>query len=226
MNKELLITLPKRGLKVIPPQETQQNMARAQAGEVVRWSDSEKARLKLLVSCPILAKRYPDPSIGREFMDEVDYEWRSELLTMSYEMSEDIVQNWNKINSEKDIAVILFGSVAKGLVKKPYSTSPSNIDMAVIGNISDCERESLFDLIRPKRQVIQQRILSQCPYLEYEDKDPNPGNVGVIIQDLSKLTKKKYAPTIGYIASGACTLYDPSGIWSNLEQNAIGCAKR
>jgi predicted nucleotidyltransferase len=221
MSKELLITLPKRGLRVIPPAETRQNMTRARTGEKVSWSAAEKARLLMLRDCNILAKRYPKREDGKRFMEEVNYEWREELFEMSKELSSEIVLSWNRIAPEKDIAVVLFGSVAKGLVKEPHSINPSNIDMAVIGRISQTEKEALFDMIRPKRKAIQQRILSRCPYIDFDSEDPNPGNAGVIIQDVSKLKKNGYEPTIRYIASGAFAMHDPANIWSEIERQAI-----
>jgi hypothetical protein len=221
MSKEFLITLPKRGIRVIPPAETRQNMERARAGETVLWSDEEKARLLMMRDCNILAKRYPTKPEGETFMQEVNYEWRDELQAMAGEVTEDIVENWKQVAPHKDIAVLLFGSVAKGLVKQPHSTDPSNIDMAVIGNITDAERTELFDLIRPKRKTIQQRILSRCPYLDYEGNGANPGNVGVMIQDVSKLEKDGFEPARRYVASGAFALHDPAGIWTRIESRAI-----
>lgn len=219
MSKEMLITLPRRGLKIIPPQETQQNMLRARAGEVVHWSDNEKKRLKLMINCSILAKRYPNPQDGKDFMQQVNYEWRKELLEMAHEATDEIVNQWQTINPNKNIAVLLYGSVAKGLVKNPDNPDPSNIDMAVIGDITSEERNLLFDAIRPKRENIQNRILSNCPIINSDEQ--NPGNLGISVQATEKLISNNFGQARGYITAGVKTLYDPSGTWQKIEQDAL-----
>lgn len=215
----MLITLPRRGLRVIPPQETQQNMLRARAGEIVRWSDNEKRRLKLMINCSILEKRYPTPQAGEDFMQQVNYEWGEELLGMANEATEEIVNQWQKINPNKNIAVLLYGSVAKGLVKTPDNPDPSNIDMAVIGDINSAERNLLFDAIRPKREEIQNRILNNCPIVDSDEQ--NPGNLGIAIQATSKLTNNNFGQARGYITAGAKILHDSAGIWQKIEQDAL-----
>ncbi|MCL5970090.1 MAG: hypothetical protein M1450_01135, partial [Patescibacteria group bacterium] len=74
--------------------------------------------------CGILAKRYPKPEQGRKFMESVDYERRKELLEKAVHLSESIVASWKEINPDKPIAIILFGSVAKGLVKQTQNPDP------------------------------------------------------------------------------------------------------
>lgn len=222
MSKELLISLPKRGIRVIPPQETRDNMQRARLGEVVSWSQDEKIRLRQIINCGILAKRYPTAADGKRFMEEVDYAWRAQLENMAEELTCGIVLKWHQINQKKDIAVVLFGSVAKGLVRKPDHPDPSNIDLAVIGNFSPEERADLFDAIRPMRRDVQKRIISKCP--KVETCDTNPGNAGIFIQDADKLSKDHYEPALRYIASNAYALYDPGGIWKQIEKEAISSA--
>lgn len=219
MNREMLITLPRRGLRVIPPPETQDNMRKARAGQIVSWSDEEKKRLKLLTHCSILTKRYPTPQDGQRFMQGVNYEWGKELLGMAHETTDEIVSQWNTINPHTDIAVLLYGSITKGLVKNPDNPDPSNIDIAVIGNIGFAEREELFDAIRPKREEIRERILSKCPAVH--SREPNPGNVGVIIQHTDKLAINNFGQARTYITAGARALYDPSGLWQRLEEEAL-----
>lgn len=219
-----LITIPQRGLKIIPPEETQKKMQMAKQGiKVEPYSEEEKYRLKKMINCRILKRRYPTKEDGQAFMKDVDLEWRDQLLDMAYELTETIVQSWRKINTNSDIAVLLYGSVAKGLTKKPTHEDPSNIDMAVIGNIGDCERLDLYDAIRPKRQEIQQRILAKCPVVNSDEI--NPGNAGVTIQDLSRIRNNYYYGVRSYIAAGAKTLYDESGIWRNIEMEAIAFAR-
>lgn len=214
-----LITLPRRGLRIFPPAETAENMRRAKLGEVVLFSDEEKRRLRLLMQCSILKKRYPTPEEGRKFMQDVDYEWRENLREMAQELSDSIVTEWRGINSEQDIAVVLFGSISKGLVKRPDHPDPSNIDMAVIGCMRSSERFQLYDGIRPKRLEIQKRILEHCPVVD--SSEPNPGNAGVTIQPMERVLKDNYSQIISYVRSGAEPLYDGSGIWQSLETYAL-----
>jgi predicted nucleotidyltransferase len=229
-SEQSLITIPKRGLRVIAPEYTQKVMelARKHKEEGTRftdeekenlWPNTEKARLFLMKQCGTLARRYPKPEEGRKFMENVDYQRREELLEKARHLSTDIVSSWGKISPDKPIAVILFGSVAKGLVKHTQNPDPSNIDIAVIGDISSEERESLMDEIRPHRKSLQEWILQRVPFINSSDK--NPGNAGVIIQNIEKLTKDNLEPAKNYITSGAIALYDPEGIWSNIESQAL-----
>lgn len=203
----------------MPPKETRDNMRRARLGEIVFWSSEEKTRLQQVINCGILAKRYPNSQEGARFMNEIDYKWRDMLEIMAQELTNEIVFKWHKINATKDIAVVLFGSVAKGLVKRPDHPDPSNIDLSVIGNINIYERERLFDAIRPRRKEIQRRITANCSAIE--TGKPNPGNAGVSIQNIEKLKKDCYEPARRYVASNAYALYDPSGIWKEIETEAL-----
>lgn len=215
-----LITLPKTGLRIIPPPETQRNVQEVKTNRTpVIWSEEEKARIRLLISNPIYRKRYPDKSVGKEFMNTVDYQRRERLLSYANEMTDHIVTSWQHIGNENAIAVVLFGSVATGLVKHPMHPSPSNIDMAVIGDITLWERELLFDEIRSKRQEIQKRILEDC--FSVEENEYNPGNVGVSVQHTSKVTNGNYQCALEYIAANATPLYDPSSVWGRIEQEAL-----
>lgn len=221
MSKELLITLPKRGIKIVPFPETIEKMERARRGERVGpWSEEEKLRLKLLTRCGILENRYSTPEEGKEFMKVVDYERRKELLGMACELTDCIIDKWGIINPGKNIAVVLFGSIAKGLVKKSDHSDPSNIDLTVIGMFSPEEKELLFNEIRPKRTEIQERILKDCPNAA-DRAGLCVGNAGVHIQCPEKLIKNNYSGALEYIKSKATPLYDPSGIWRNLEKEAL-----
>lgn len=225
-----LITIPKRGLRVIAPEHTQQVMelARKHKKEGTRftdeekatlWPENEKARLYLMKQCGTLARRYPKSEQGKKFMESVDYQRRRELLEKAGHLSESIVLSWSEINPDKPIAVILFGSVAKGLVKHTQNPDPSNIDLAVIGEISAEERERLMDSIRPHRKTVQEWILQRVPFINSSER--NPGNAGVIIQNSEKLTKDNFEPAKNYITSGAIALHDPEGIWKELETQAL-----
>lgn len=219
-NPEFLITLPRRGLKIIPPPETQENMRLARSGQKVFWTPEEKTRLRELISCTILEKRYPTKEDGQKFMaQDVDYGRREELLSMALELTNCIVSSWQTINPQKDIAIILFGSIAKGLVKKPTHPNPSNVDLAVIGDFTPEERDRLFDGIRCKRGEIQQKIISGNPNIDPSER--NPGNAGVFIQTPNKLSNNDFSATRIYVRSNAQALYDPAGIWKNIEKKAL-----
>ncbi len=219
MGKEFLITIPQRGLKVIPPAETQANMRVAREGGIVHWSQEEKARLYLLTHCKILEKRHPKPVDGKAYMESVDMGRREYLLSLANELSGTIANEWHRINPGSEVAVILYGSVAKGLTRGTNHPDPSNIDLSVVGNISDDEKTQLFNRIRPKRAETQKRILEG--YGNIESSEQNPGNAGVIIQDIDKLRRECYGVARTYIAGGAIALYDPAGIWKAVEKEAL-----
>lgn len=223
MSKEqLLITLPKRGLRVIPPPEVSQKMIEARKGNIVRFSEEDKYRLRKLIDCSILARRHPTPDAGREYMESVDYDWRNELLGMAGEMAATVVEEWSEINQEQPLAILLYGSVAKGLVKRPDHPDPSNIDLAVMGCITEEERLMLFDRIRPMRTCIQERILAHAE--DINSPEANPGNAGVIVQHIDKVTKENFSGAKAYIAAGAIPLHDPAYLWRSIEQEAIRSA--
>lgn len=229
-SEQNLISLPRRGLKIIAPEHTQKVMVLAQKhlAEGTRftpeekkdlWLDTEKARLRLIIHCPILKNRYPTSTEGKELMENVDYKRRLFLLNLAIGLVPEIIFAWKSISSREEVAIVLFGSVAKGLVKKVENLDPSNIDLAVMGNISQKEREELLDQIRPARKRVQELILTDVPFINSSEK--NPGNVGVIVQNTEVLTRNYFQPTKNYIASCAFPLYDPTGIWQGLEQQAL-----
>lgn len=223
---EYFITLPETGLRIIAPEETRRNISMAknsvnrhEVKQLITWTDQEKTRIKLLNQNPILRKRFPSNEVGRAMMGNVDYERREELLGYAQELKDEIVESWMDLHTNSDIAVVLFGSVAAGLVRRRDHPDPSNIDLAVIGNISDESKNMLFERIRPKRKEIQQKILSGCPYLNTLEQ--NPGNAGVFIQDKEKLRKNNFQCALEYIASNAYPLFDDHGIWKVIEQEAL-----
>jgi predicted nucleotidyltransferase len=217
---ELLITLPKRGLRIVPPPETAANMQRVRSGERIEpWTDREKARLSLIRRDTIMKKRFPDSSHGNALMNEVCYSRREELLEMARDLSDEVVARWRDLHPDKNIAVVLFGSVARGLVRNRHNQDPSNIDIAVLGNFSDEERTEMLDAIRPARLETRDRILKTCEGIEsFPD---GSGNAGVFVQDVSKVINNKFAGAKEYIASSAMALYDPSGIWEMIETAAL-----
>lgn len=225
MRPELSITLPKTGLCITAPEQTARNMEIARTTNdkkvvkgLIIWSDDEKTRLKLLKNNTIFKKRYPSVVEGRSFMLNVDYEKQKELYAYAEDLSSFIVESWDEINDQTPIATVLFGSVACGLVKKITHPDPSNIDLAVIGNITEDERVMLFEAIRGKRKEIQQKIIQSYGR---SMGNAGEGNAGVFIQHTEKLRNNNYQCAKEYIASNATTLHDPALIWHTLEQEAL-----
>lgn len=179
----------------------------------------ESERLFQITHDGTLHKRYPDADAGIHFMEDVCYERRDTLLCLAVEASSLIVKEWEEINPNKPIAVILFGSVAKGLVKNTSNPDPSNIDLAVIGDITNVEKERLFDQIRDYRMSIQEEITSECRKIN--SKERNPGNLGVSIQCIESLKRGDNAGMRQYIGSGSFPLHDPDNIWSTLEAETL-----
>ncbi len=213
-----LINIPQRGVKIIPPAETAEKMRLAKQGQRVgAWSEEEKIRLKLLIDCSILKNRYPTAEAGRDFMVDVDYQRREELYRYAEELSDCILEKWSSI-SNKPIAIVLYGSTTRGLVKCPEHPDPSNIDLFVTGDISEEKKLILLDEIRPKRLKIKEIILKSCNRVNEQSIG---GNAGVHVQHTNKLTVNDYCGVLGYIAANAVALYDPAGVWKRLEKEAL-----
>lgn len=218
-------TLPRRGISVLAHPSSQRILEEIRTNGINGhpvWSLQEKARIRLLRDCRILARRYPDPQTGRDFMSHVSKERCEELFVMAQDLTSVIVESWQQISPGKDIAIILFGSVAKGLVKDVSHPDPSNIDVAVVGEITDDERLQLLDLIRPKRTELRDKIRGKCQ--DIQTTDTNPGNAGVMVQNTQKLKNGCFSCALNYIAAGAFPLYDPAGIWEDIEQTALSQA--
>jgi hypothetical protein len=175
----------------------------------------EAERLRLMTKDGTLKKRYPTPDQGLSFMQEVCMDRRNELLETAKELTPKIVSEWGSINAEKPIGVVIFGSTAKGLVKHNENPDPSNIDIAVIGNITDVERSTLLRAIRPHRDAAEEKMYEACPDCV------NKPNAGVHVQHVSKLTNGHHTEALNYIASGAFPLYDPTGMWKRVEEEAL-----
>jgi predicted nucleotidyltransferase len=195
-------------------------MLRVRQGEpLVPWSSRERARLHLITRDPMLKKRYATASQGVELMGKVCYERREQLLSLAKDLTGTVVREWNKISQDKNIAVVLFGSVARGLVRNPSHADPSNIDMSIMGSITGEERAMLMDAIRPARLQVRSVILAA--YGGEENFPPSTGNAGIFVQDVDKLINNKYACAKEYISSNATVLYDPAGIWTAIEAAAL-----
>ncbi len=179
----------------------------------------ESQRLSQIHNDGVLKNRYPTQQSGEAFMQTVDMNRRQTMLTMAGEAAEKIISEWRDINPDKEITVVLFGSVAKGLVKNCEQSDPSNIDMAVVGDITDDEKEALYDAIRPYRKEVQDQLLASCGNVEVGDS--NPANLGVSIQHISKLTNGHYSGMVNHLKAAAFPLYDPEGMWHELEGNAL-----
>jgi len=228
MKPEYLISLPKRGIQIIPPPETASNMALASSlvkggaeSPRIQWTEREKTRIWLIKNCKILANRYPSKESGKQFMKTVNYRRREELLTMAGELSDHIAETWNQINPDKKIAVILYGSVAKGLVKTPGQSPASDIDLTTIGDFTDSERMQLRARIHTKREEVRDRIVASA-FVKEGELDIR--YAGALVQNATTLTKNNFSDAINYIKSGALALHDPSGIWAEIEANALDYA--
>lgn len=226
------ITLPRRGVRISAPPQLCEVLASIQARRQRHepltaeqrqslWTPDQKARLNLLLRCKILARRFPTREDGNAFMQNVDPLRREEYLGYVEDMTANIVDAWGRVNPNKDIAVVLFGSVARGLVKDAGHPDPSNIDMTIIGAFTKEEKERLFDTIRPKREEIAAKIRASSPNLDYS-LNPLPGNVGVYVQNRETLAKDGFGEARVYLASGAFALHDPAGIWKDIDAGAVG----
>lgn len=198
---EQMLWLHERGLVVTLPPEATRRIASSKNG----LPETEAQRVRILSQDSILKKRYPAPEDGVVYMESVDLPWRKRLYQLAENVSDCIVQRAREIGKE-DIAVILFGSVAKALSRAQSDPDPSNIDMAVIGDFTDPEKRELFNRIRPCRD---------------QGKEIIGNNIGVHIQTVEKLRKNQYCTALEYIGSSARTLYDPKGIWDELEREAL-----
>ena len=196
-----------RGLVItLPPAVTRDISGSISRGENV--NPLQFHRLSLIDNDPILKKRLPQSSDGCKYMDRVDLEWRGQLLKEAKDISLMIRTSVLEVTgfADEDFAIILFGSIAKGLCKSKTDEDPSNIDLSVIGNFSEEQKQAIFDSIRPTRDKGRERI---------------GNNIGVFIQTPEKLVNNAYSSVLQFISSCAQPLYDPGGIWHRLEQEAL-----
>lgn len=198
-----------RGVVVALPPDVTASIGKAHAnGEEIYPNDQRT--LSIINNDGILKKRYPSAKEGEKYMNSVDMGWREALYDKAISISEQIAEEAKAMGKE-DVAILLFGSVAKGLVRKKDHADPSNIDLAVIGEFTKEEREKLMNRIRPIRHKEQENI---------------GNNVGVFIQTPDKLRNSDYGAALMYMGSSARALYDPKGIWSNLREEALSCQRQ
>lgn len=204
---EQMYWLPRRGVIVtLPPHVT-----REIAGPISRWEDITPAaghRLALLDKESILKKRFPNSEIGNDYRNRVDMVWRGALLHEAMYMAYAIKEAVKQVTgfAEEEFAILLFGSIARGLSRSRQDADPSNLDITVIANFTEDQREQVFYIIRPNRERGRERIRN---------------NIGVCLQTPSKFTNDHYALTLELIGSCAQPLHDPGNLWGQLEQEAL-----
>jgi predicted nucleotidyltransferase len=203
---ERAIPIEARGVVLIPP--------------IITPVPMDPVKRRLVEACPILANRFPSQESGTRFMRDVDYVRRDELFGMAVELSEVIAIKWQETNPPAPIAIILYGSVAKGLVRHPDHPDPSDIDLAVIGTFSDRQQEVLRHRIADKVEEIHDRVVATAPGISSENRERFYACVKM--QHRDKLTKNNFSTALNYIQAGAVTLHDPSGLWHSIEQEALG----
>jgi len=206
---EQMFWVHNRGIIVALPPDATASIGNAYANRK-ELDHKDQRRLNAINNDGILKKRYPSAKDGEEYMNSVDMEWREVLYRKADLISVQIAEQAKAIGKE-DFAILLFGSVAKGLARKQDHPDPSNIDLAVIGQFTDEEREELLNRIRPIRNKEEEEI---------------GNNVGVFIQTPNKLRNSNYGAAFMYIGSSARALYDPKGIWSSLQEEALSSQRR
>ena len=119
------------------------------------------------------------------------------------------------------------------MAKQRTDADPSNIDLAVIGDISVDEGEEIKNIIRGARERITTRIRvaesCRCVGLRCVcasevslSKPSNPiERVGVLVQDIETLRKNDYYQARMFMSSCARVMYDPFDLWKALELEAV-----
>jgi len=176
----------------------------------------ESARFRIITNDHILKTRFPNPDDGVKLMGQVDTERREELLRYAYEITPRIVEEWGKINPNEPIAVVVYGSVAKGLVKPKDHNDPSDLDMSVIGTITEKERRELLEASIPHRERIQQQMgITPQEGIKY------PTLSCFKVRDTKILLSDNYSLAKKLIASSTFATYDPSGILQEIESEVL-----
>lgn len=230
--------LPERGVVVELPASCYQGINICPESGQVTLDPLIRAQLKAISSEAILQNHYPALEYGENFMGQISPQWRDRLLEQANVVTRSIVKACQSIGKER-FAVLLFGSVAKNLVKFPAHSDPSNIDIAVIGDFIPTEKKDLFDLIRPVRQEVTDSIkraqFCKCETIHCRCRIVDQGSapdasrkdllvdsrVGVFIQTPEVLRKDGYGGAREYVASCAKALYDPEGVWGEIEHEVI-----
>lgn len=247
-NKSLYI--PERGVLVELPPSCSEGISicpetgRASIDPLVR------TQLRTIQNDPIIRGRYPSTQEGEQFMDEVSPQWRDRLLEHTEFLSEEIKQACFSIGSQR-FAIILYGSLARNLTKDRTSEDPSNIDIAVVGEFSPKQKESILDSIRVARQQVTTEIkvaeLCKCQGVKCKCSEQMTDyywvnstapirngygeitrlhsgffeRAGVVIQTPETARSNGYSDARRYISSSAKSLYDPEGVWQEIENEAL-----
>ncbi len=233
------VYLPERGILVELPNHLAQSIQVCPDTGNVSMDPAQRAFVRSVMNNTILRNRFPGREDGAFFMESVSPEWREFLMKKAYEMS-DVIVNANRDQANRDIAVLLFGSVARNLVKRRNYHDPSNIDLAVVGKFeSEQEVNDLYDSIRPARVRISSEITrgEKCSCCSVENYDPqkcrankvgSPAagpydfpRVGVSIKTADQAKKSGYINARVWLSGCAKPLYDAQGVWKEIEEEAL-----
>lgn len=204
---EQMYWIHSRGVAItLPPPITEKISGPISRGECV--DPIQYHRLYLIENNSILKKRLPQDTDGERYMYRVDLKWRERLLEEVQKIAFVIKKSVKEVTgfSDEDFAIILFGSVARGLCRNSSDEDPSNIDISVIGDFSDLDRGEIFERIRPDREKGGERI---------------GNNIGIFLQTKEKLAKDNYSSVIQFIGACGYALHDPGNIWHNIETEAL-----
>ncbi len=244
------IYIPARGVRVeLPPQVLAQskmhehNIHRCsqtcERPAIVPLSWESKYWIIAIQNDRTLRRRYPQEEIGQRFMTQVDHDWRETLYDRALDLTGSIQNAAREIGVQR-FAVVLYGSVARNLVKRPGHPDPSNIDIAVVGSISCQEKDEMYRLIRNDREEVTTRIKDEeknaiearteglaldrvtKAKLGRIDREIDPiGRAGVIIRSVPAVKESDYDLVLWYMAGCGQPLYDHDGLWAQLEHEAM-----
>lgn len=239
--------LPREGVVVELPSDCSLGIDICPDTGTVKIDPIVRARLNMITHDTILANRYPTREHGERFMEQISPQWRDRLFDQAKIVTQTVINSCQSIDQER-IAVILFGSVAKNLVKPPTHPDPSNIDLAVIGFFSKTEKDQLLGLVKPVRRAVteyinavesreikegesfeEKKIIVADPVIKCEPVDdssmPNQSlvgcRVGVFFQTPETVRCNGYDVAREYVTSCAKALHDPYYIWREIEHEAI-----
>lgn len=233
------VYLPQRGLLVdLPPSCSV--FIDSNTNEII-FGSQDKTRVAGIMYDTSLKRRYPTPQDGEEYMDRISPEWRDKLLAKAQIMTEGLIEISRRLGHNR-FAVVLFGSIARKLVKHPHDPDRSNIDLAVIGDFSSQDRETVLNEARPLRQRLNAQIKFEeescvckdtrcaCVAPDFQPKqlkgsvshgDITIDRVGIIVQSVESVTKDDYSGARNYMGASGRALYDPSGLWMAIEQETL-----
>lgn len=209
-----------------------------------------KTHLQAIMDDPILRGRYPTALDGEEYMNGVSGQWRDRLLEYAESVTDEIKRGCWSVRRNR-FAVVLYGSLARNLTKHRTHEDPSNMDLVVIGEFSNWEKNQVLDRIRGLRQKTTTEIkaaeLCECKtircqcynevtsrYLYYATRDLRNGygeiigfhsdlieRAGVVIQTPETIKSNGYGEARKYLSSCARALYDPENLWGEIENEAL-----